>query len=224
MRRALIIILLIMSGAAAGPLRAQHYLFSHLNRENSGLSYDGVREIFQDSRGYMWIGTYKGLNRYDGTRFKVYDRNDFGVTSDFINVICEDASGNLWIGTDNGVVVYDYGFDRFLSLDSFLGGAAKVPDDRIFAIVRNSKGLIWISSKDTGLYSYNPASGEFRHHPMSDDCRDIYTNMQNSMVPLNFFSEPSISTRFCSNAFCGLGVSLAINASSMAFGTTLTPF
>lgn len=177
MRRALIIILLIMSGAAAGPLRAQHYLFSHLNRENSGLSYDGVREIFQDSRGYMWIGTYKGLNRYDGTRFKVYDRNDFGVTSDFINVICEDASGNLWIGTDNGVVVYDYGFDRFLSLDSFLGGAAKVPDDRIFAIVRNSKGLIWISSKDTGLYSYNPASGEFRHHPMSDDCRDIYTNI-----------------------------------------------
>ena len=98
MKKALLIMLLMVSGAALWPLRAQHYQFSHLCRENSGLSYDGVREIFQDSRGYMWIGTYKGLSRYDGTRFKNYNRDDFGVASDFINVICEDTSGNLWIG------------------------------------------------------------------------------------------------------------------------------
>ena len=66
------------------------------------MSYDSIRDIFQDSRGYVWIGTYKGLSRYDGKRFKNYDREDFGVTSDFINVIKEDLDGNLWIGTDNG--------------------------------------------------------------------------------------------------------------------------
>ena len=177
MKKALLIMLLMVSGAALWPLRAQHYQFSHLCRENSGLSYDGVREIFQDSRGYMWIGTYKGLSRYDGTRFKNYNRDDFGVASDFINVICEDTSGNLWIGTDSGVVVYDYAADSFVSLDMFLGAEAEVPDDRIFAIVRNSKGLIWISSKDSGLYSYNIMSGEFRHHPMADADRDVYTNI-----------------------------------------------
>ena len=128
------------------PLHSQHYQFSHLNRENSGLSYDSIREIFQDSRGFVWIGTYKGLSRYDGVRFKNYDRDDFGVTSDFINVIREDLDGNLWIGTDNGVVVYDPMEDSFSSLKAFLGNDASVPDDRIFAIERNSKGVMWISS------------------------------------------------------------------------------
>ena len=177
-RKALIIIFLLMSGVATWQLRAQHYLFSHINKENSGLSYDSIREIFQDSRRFVWIGTYKGLSRFDGVRFKNYDRTDFGVTSDFINVIREDLDGNLWIGTDNGVVIYNPVSDAFMSLQSFLGVEADVPDDRIFAIERNSKGVMWISSRDYGLYSYTPGTGEFRFHPMADEsgraCNNIY--------------------------------------------------
>ena len=157
-----------MSGVATWQLRAQHNLFSHFNKENSGLSYDSVREIFQDSRGYVWVGTYKGLSRYDGKRFKNYDRKDFGVTSDFINVIREDLEGNLWIGTDNGVVVYDYAADMFSRLSDMVPEEDKVPDDRIFAIERNSAGVMWISSRDNGLFSFNPQTGAFRHHPMGE--------------------------------------------------------
>ena len=168
LKKALLIILMLVSGVAFGSLRAQHNLFSHFNKENSGLSYDSVREIFQDSRGYVWIGTYKGLSRYDGTRFKNYDRGDFGVTSDFINVIREDLDGNLWIGTDNGVVVYDYTDDLFFRLADMVPGQDNVPDDRIFAIERNSAGEMWISSRDRGLYSYVPQSRQLCHHPMSE--------------------------------------------------------
>ena len=167
-KKALMIIFMLVSGVAFGSLRAQHNLFSHFNKENSGLSYDSVREIFQDSRGYIWIGTYKGLSRYDGTRFKNYDRDDFGVTSDFINVIREDLDGNLWIGTDNGVVVYDYTEDVFSRLADMVPGQDNVPDDRIFAIERNSAGVMWISSRDRGLYSYVPQSRQLCHHPMSE--------------------------------------------------------
>lgn len=78
LRKAILIMVLLMSGVVMRPLRAHDYLFSHLNRGNSGLSYDSVREIYQDSRGYMWIGTYKGLSRYDGTRFKNYSRDELG--------------------------------------------------------------------------------------------------------------------------------------------------
>ena len=138
---------MLMSGVTFGSLRAQHYLFTHLNKENSGLSYDSVREIFQDSRGYVWVGTYKGLSRYDGTRFKNYDREDFGITSDFINVIREDVNGNLWIGTDNGVVVYDYAADVFSRLSDMVPPETEVPDDRIFAIERNSAGIMWQSAE-----------------------------------------------------------------------------
>ena len=167
LKKAFLIILMLMSGVTFGSLRAQHNLFSHFNKEGNGLSYDSVRDIFQDSRGYVWIGTYKGLSRYDGKRFKNYDRDDLGVTSDFINVIKEDLDGNLWIGTDNGVVIYDYAEDEFRRLSSVVKSSVKVPGDRIFAIERNSAGVMWISSRDNGLYSYTPTTGEFIYHPLS---------------------------------------------------------
>ena len=165
-KKALVIILMLVSGVTFGSLRAQHNLFSHFNKERNGLSYDSIRDIFQDSRGYVWIGTYKGLSRYDGKRFKNYDREDFGVTSDFINVIKEDLDGNLWIGTDNGVVIYNYAEDEFRRLSSMVDGSVEVPDDRIFAIEKNSAGVMWISSRDDGLYSYTPKNGVLSHHPL----------------------------------------------------------
>ena len=169
LKKALLIILMLVSGVTYGSLRAQHNLFSHFNKERNGLSYDSVRDIFQDSRGYVWIGTYKGLSRYDGKRFKNYDRDDLGVTSDFINVIKEDIDGNLWIGTDNGVVIYNYAEDKFIRLSSMVGSSVKVPDDRIFVIERNSAGVMWVSSRDNGLYSYNPKTCAFVYHPLSEE-------------------------------------------------------
>ena len=51
-------------------IAGQNYQFAHINKEHNGLVYNGIREMIQDSRGIMWIGTHKGLSRYDGTRFK----------------------------------------------------------------------------------------------------------------------------------------------------------
>ena len=177
LKKFFLIILLLVAGPLVRSLNAQHYLFSHLNKDESGLSYDSIREIFQDSRGFVWIGTYKGLSRYDGSRFKNYGRNDFGITSDFVNVIREDSEGNLWIGTDNGIVIYDYKQDLFYNLDMYLGGNFQVPVDRIYAIERNSKGVMWVSSMNSGLYSYDPLSKTLRHHPLSCEgtlCTNIY--------------------------------------------------
>ena len=168
LKKAFLIIFMLLSGVTYGSLRAQHNLFSHFNKERNGLSYDSIRDIFQDSRGYVWIGTYKGLSRYDGKRFKNYDRDDLGVISDFINVIKEDIDGNLWIGTDNGVVIYNYAADEFRRLSSIVDSSVKVPDDRIFAIERNSAGVMWVSSRDNGLYSYTPQTGAFVYHPLSE--------------------------------------------------------
>ena len=93
------------------------YPFIHINSSNSDLSYDDCRVIFQDSRGFMWFGTYMGLNRNDGKRFTVYDREDLCGVSDFIHTISEDNNGNLWIGTDNGLLMYDYQADVFRIFD-----------------------------------------------------------------------------------------------------------
>ena len=73
---------------------------------DDGLSNEYVIAIFQDSKGYMWIGTKDGLNRYDGERIKLYNCNsqeDNTLSSTYITSIEEDVNRNIWIGTDNGL-------------------------------------------------------------------------------------------------------------------------
>ena len=97
--RNIFILLLLCLFPLSGKAQSD-YPFIHINSSNSALSYDDCRVIFLDSRGFMWFGTYMGLNRYDGKRFTVYDRNDLCGISDFIHTIEEDNTGDLWIGTD----------------------------------------------------------------------------------------------------------------------------
>jgi signal transduction histidine kinase/ligand-binding sensor domain-containing protein/CheY-like chemotaxis protein/AraC-like DNA-binding protein len=81
-----------------------------------GLSNNSVRCIFQDHNGFMWFGTYDGLNRYDGYGFKVF-RNILEDTNslphNFIYVITEDSTCNLWIGTGQGIAIYDMATGQF---------------------------------------------------------------------------------------------------------------
>ena len=61
----------------------------------------------QDKRGYIWIGTTDGLNRFDGYDFKVYKKNPFDKTTiggNYIRCLYEDSRGNIWVGLLNGIV------------------------------------------------------------------------------------------------------------------------
>ena len=75
-----------------------------------GLSHNSVNVIFQDSRGFLWIGTEDGLNRYDGSGFKIFrhdpERTD-GMSGNQVVAIAEDLDGNIWVGTrDRGITVF----------------------------------------------------------------------------------------------------------------------
>ena len=70
-----------------------------------GLSQNSIVRILQDSRGFLWICTFDGLNRYDGYQLKIF-RNITGDSTSLSNnkivSICEDYRGNIWIGTYGG--------------------------------------------------------------------------------------------------------------------------
>src|SRR5690606_29801265 len=98
-------------------LRAMEYPpLAYLGIEN-GLSNNSVTCIYQDHKGFLWFGTYDGLNRYDGYEFKVF-RNKLGDTTslphNFIYTIHEDHDNNLWIGTGQGASIYNNLTSKFL--------------------------------------------------------------------------------------------------------------
>jgi len=75
--------------------------------EQDGLPSNYLNCLFQDRQGFIWIGSDKGLTRFDGTTFKNYTTDD-GLSGNMILDITEDEIGNLWIGTfERGICRFD---------------------------------------------------------------------------------------------------------------------
>ncbi len=116
---------------------------------HDGLPQNSVNAIVQDRDGFLWLGTFGGLARFDGSEFRVYrSLAGSGPSSDRILQLLEDGSGQLWIGSeDAGVSVYRDG--RFLRLD-VCGGRCLV---RRF--VAAADGSVWVLSS-AGAYRIDP--------------------------------------------------------------------
>jgi len=90
--------------------------FSRISVEE-GLSQSSAFAIAHDSTGYIWIGTYDGLNRYSGYDIKTYRHNaedSFSLADNYIQALCVDKNGLLWIGTNSkGICIFDPAFEQF---------------------------------------------------------------------------------------------------------------
>ena len=97
--------------------------FEHLGTDK-GLSQSNVLSILQDSRGFMWFGSYDGLNKYDGykiTRYKYDAKDKRSLSHNNIKQVFEDSKGNLWIATGNGLNRFDKekeAFEKFIHTNS----------------------------------------------------------------------------------------------------------
>lgn len=130
----------------------ESWQFTRINTTNSELSYDVVRKIISDARGYIWIGTAKGLNRYDGNSFKVWYKEDLGLKSDFITALAEDSCGNIWIGTQKGAAMYNFEKDSFIPL-SLPTEDGIIITDQVNNIVCESSGKVWMTVNNQGCFS-----------------------------------------------------------------------
>lgn len=96
-----------------------------------GLSCSNVNAIVQDGEGFIWIGTFDGLNRYDGYEFTVY-RNLKGdpssISANAIQDLFVDAQKRLWIGTQSGLDLYDRRGDRFRHFRNADGNGNDISD------------------------------------------------------------------------------------------------
>jgi ligand-binding sensor domain-containing protein len=99
--RSLFLLLTSIFTVSAQP---KHLQFKHMTTDD-GLSSSSVISVLQDHKGFMWFGTYDGLNRYDGFDFVVYKNNPADSTSladNMVSTLFEDHEKNLFIGTHFG--------------------------------------------------------------------------------------------------------------------------
>ena len=107
--------------AAAAPVRPIR--FDRLSLEQ-GLSQSSVMDILQDRRGYVWLATEEGLDRFDGLSFKVYKHDPAdaaSLPSSFVWDVEEDASGDLWIATTGGLALWQRATDRVVRQEKLAG-------------------------------------------------------------------------------------------------------
>lgn len=89
--------------AQDGPIPAHDYNLKQWTARD-GLSSQSVRTIAQDRMGYIWVGSFFGLNRFDGQKFEVFNvQNTRDLVSNAINKVYLDSTGYMWIGTKSGL-------------------------------------------------------------------------------------------------------------------------
>lgn len=158
MKQLLTLLLLVCSLTAdAGKTAIPDMKFRRLDTRD-GLSNAQLNCLFQDSKGYVWIGTSYGLNRYDGYRFRTFYSNahdTLTLRSNYVDRIWEDIDGKLWLKQGMNYSLFDPVTEKTVRNPSPMLAELGITGgiDRIYV---DSKKNLWVKTYANGLYCYNP--------------------------------------------------------------------
>ena len=138
-----------------------YYLTPEYYNTQQGLSSSKITCIEKDDKGFIWIGTDDGLNKYDGRTFTVYKRKNDDSTSLFSNHILSlysDSRQRLWVGTSRGLQYYDASTNVFLC--ETINQPVNITHTQCNYIFEDSKGNMWFSISELGALMYSPQTKE----------------------------------------------------------------
>ncbi len=156
---ALLVLISLMSDAQI------HIKTKSINTDD-GLSDKRVTCFYKDRKGYIWIGTKNGLNRYDGHSFKIFrPASGNSISNEVINDITEDNKGRIWVATMEGLNYYDPVTEQWECLvPDAVKSDKDIPSYLIWDIEADANGRIWIASDVYEFCSYDPATKKFTYY------------------------------------------------------------
>ncbi|WP_026210018.1 hybrid sensor histidine kinase/response regulator transcription factor [Flexithrix dorotheae] len=167
MKQVLVLIFLFILSILSA--EAQQIKFEHYN-DKDGLSHNSIRHIVQDNQGFIWLGTFYGLNRFDGFQFQNYlsfDEGNNTLHNDDITVLkLDSATNSLWIGTRKGLSHLQLDTHVFTTYLSDENDPNSLPDEEIRAVYLDKFKRVWVGTKDSGLYLFEPKKNTFTKVPL----------------------------------------------------------
>lgn len=158
------------------------YLFRNYTAEKY-LSSNVIRCILQDSKGYMWFGTKRGVNRFDGTHVKLYQYdkdNSKSIGSDFIDSFVQVTDSTIWVGTDKGVFILNVKTDQF----SYFKPLKKM---LVYSMLKDKRGNIWLASHGNGVYCVDPKNRKIKRY-------ETRVNDRSPIVPVKSLAQDNDGT------------------------------
>lgn len=159
------------------PATAQTGKFYSTDNE---LSSSLINQIFQDERGFIWIATEYGLNRFDGFRFSTYRHiagDSTSIKNNYVRTLFEDSKQNLLVGCIDGLMKYDPETDTFREIPMMRTGKQVFP--HITQMQKLHNGEVWIVTAGQGIFRLD----EDQQQAMSIDeiMRQVNNNFQSNL-------------------------------------------
>lgn len=131
-----------------------------------GLPDNSCLSIIQDGLGFLWVGTWDGLARYDGYDVITYkpDKNDpYSIKGRSMAALAEGRDGNLWVGTEWGLHYFDRNTERFKNI--LIDSNRVNPDPGypwvVHYLFEDKRGQVWtISGEERSLHRYDPSASQ----------------------------------------------------------------
>jgi len=134
----------------------------NLFSSDAELSSSLINQIYQDNKGYIWIATEDGLDRYDGAKFSIYKQNKQDSTSilnNYVKSIFQDSHGVLYFGFFNGLQYFDHATEKFHDIPLLTEDNTPYPA-HVTSIIERKNGEILIGTSGQGIFKLTQKNGK----------------------------------------------------------------
>lgn len=146
--------------------------YSADSNDPTTLSHSAVHGFSSSKDGSVWVGTERGLNRFDpntgeSTRFLENASKAGSLPRNFAPLVMEDSRGRLWVGTSGGLARRDPGADEFVVYRNIRRSIHSIPGDSITALLEADDGSIWVAARGNGVARWDEESDTFERFESS---------------------------------------------------------